>query len=61
MKTPMKSKLIILAPLLLIYTATAGAVSAAPSDESEVRSAVQRIFDQLKDGQYEALYDSLLH
>jgi hypothetical protein len=34
-------------------------VHAAPSDESEVRSAVQRIFDQLKEGQYEALYDSL--
>jgi hypothetical protein len=30
-----------------------------PSDESEVRSAVQHIFDQLKAGQYEALYDSL--
>jgi len=30
-----------------------------PSDESDVRSAVQRIFDQLKAGQYEALYDSL--
>ncbi len=34
-------------------------VAAAPSDESEVRAAVQRIFDQLKAGQYEALYDSL--
>lgn len=34
-------------------------VAAAPSDESEVRGAVQRIFDQLKAGQYEALYDSL--
>jgi len=37
----------------------AGEVSAAPSDESEVRNSVQRIFDQLKAGQYEALYDSL--
>ena len=34
-------------------------VAAAPSDESDVRAAVQRIFDQLKAGQYEALYDSL--
>src|SRR5205807_8947512 len=31
----------------------------AASDESDVRSAVQHIFDQLKNGQYEALYDSL--
>src|SRR6266700_5766967 len=30
----------------------------APSDQSEVRAAVQRIFDQLKAGEYEALYDS---
>ena len=33
--------------------------TATPSDEANVRSAVQRIFDQLKAGQYEALYDSL--
>src|SRR6266404_5017171 len=33
--------------------------AAMPSDESEVRSAVQHIFDQLKAGQYDALYDSL--
>ena len=59
MKTLMKSKLIVFGLLLLTGSATAGAVSAAPSDESEVRSSVQRIFDQLKAGQYEALYDSL--
>jgi len=33
--------------------------SPEPSDESDVRAAVQRIFDQLKSGQYETLYDSL--
>lgn len=33
--------------------------SPKPSDESDVRAAVQHIFDQLKAGQYEALYDSL--
>ena len=55
----MKSKLIIFAVLFLICTASGAAVSAAASDESEVRSAVQRIFDQLKAGQYEVLYDSL--
>lgn len=32
---------------------------AAPSDESDVRNAIQHTFDQLKNGQYSALYDSL--
>ena len=59
MKTQMKIKLIILALSLVACVAMAGEVSAAPSDESEVRSSVQRIFDQLKAGQYEVLYDSL--
>ena len=59
LKTLMKSKLIIFALLFLNCTATGAAVSAAGADESEVRSAVQRIFDQLKAGQYEVLYDSL--
>ena len=31
----------------------------AASDQSEVRAAVQHIFDQLKNGEYESLYDSL--
>jgi hypothetical protein len=30
-----------------------------PSDEAEVRSALQRIFNHLKQGEYEALYESL--
>jgi hypothetical protein len=55
----MKTKLIIFGLLCLTGFTTAGAVVAASSDASEVRSAVQRIFDQLKAGQYEALYDSL--
>ena len=65
MKKPMKSKLSILslmfaiAGLCFVAPASLTAASAAPSDETEVRGAVQRIFDQLKDGQYEALYDSL--
>ena len=59
MKTSMKNKLTILALVFLTSLAIAGTAGAAPSDESEVRTAVQRIFDQLKDGQYEALYDSL--
>src|SRR5437879_8511798 len=55
----MKSKLIIFALLFLTCAATGAAASSAACDESEVRSAVQRIFDQLKAGQYEVLYDSL--
>lgn len=34
-------------------------VNPAPADEAEVRAAVSRIFDQLKTGKYEALYDAL--
>ena len=59
MKTLMKTKLIIFGLLFLTCLTSAAAVVAMPSDESEVRNSVQRIFDQLKAGQYEALYDSL--
>jgi hypothetical protein len=59
MKIQMKTKLIILLLFSLGCAATAGAVSVLASDESEVRGAVQRIFDQLKEGQFAALYDSL--
>ena len=58
-KTMMKSKLIIFVLLFLTNAVTAARVSATPADTDEVRNAVQRIFDQLKSGQYEALYDSL--
>ena len=33
--------------------------NATPSDESEVRGTIQRVFDQLKSGQYGSLYDGL--
>jgi hypothetical protein len=59
MKTLMKSKLIILVLLFLTCAMSAAPIIAAPSDADEVHNAVQRIFDQLKGGQYEALYDSL--
>jgi hypothetical protein len=51
--------LILLAGGLGFLTAASRRVAAMPSDESEARSAVQHIFDQLRAGQYEALYDSL--
>ncbi len=63
LKSLMKSKRTFLSLILLISGFTllmpAGSMAATPSDESDVRGAVQRIFDQLKAGQYEALYDSL--
>jgi hypothetical protein len=45
--------------LLLALQLPARASSALPSDEAEVRSVVQTIFEQLKAGQYGALYDAL--
>jgi hypothetical protein len=63
LKNLMKSKRTVLSLLLLISgfirLAPAGSMATTPSDESDVRGAVQRIFDQLKAGQYEALYSSL--
>ena len=59
----MKTKRAILWLILLtglgLFSADSRTVAALPSDETNVCAAVQRIFDQLKAGQYEALYDSL--
>ena len=38
---------------------TSAIATATPSDESDVRNAIQHTFDQLKAGEYAALYDSL--
>jgi hypothetical protein len=58
MKT--KPKLLIVVLLFCGVVAPLTPVFGSPgSDESDVRNAVQHIFDQLKNGQYEALYDSL--
>src|SRR5437870_5493118 len=71
MKTPMKDRRALRGLMLLVcgyvfaipVISLAGegrrGVSPTPSDETEVRSTVQSIFDQLKAGQYEALYDAL--
>ncbi|HUQ32800.1 MAG TPA: hypothetical protein VM095_11840 [Pyrinomonadaceae bacterium] len=50
---------VIACTLLLAGQLPARAVSATPSDETEVRNVVQTIFEQLKAGQYGALYDAL--
>jgi hypothetical protein len=54
----MKTKLIFFF-LSLSLLVISSASSAARSDAGEVRGAVQHIFDELKAGQYEGLYDSL--
>jgi len=63
MKSLMTSRVSILLLAFVVggcmVTARLTAIKGAATDESEVRSAVQRIFDQLKSGQYEALYDAL--
>src|SRR2546421_8064658 len=58
-KVPMKNSLPIISILVLALLLTTTTALAAPSDQSEVRAAVQHIFDQLKSGRYEALYDAL--
>lgn len=54
-----KKKLAVLPLCCVVILASQGILAARPSNESEVRNAVQRIFDKLKNGQYESLYDSL--
>jgi len=54
----MKIKQAIIILLLLIWSFNVVA-AVSPSDESDVRNAVQHIFNQLKSGQYGSLYDSL--
>ncbi len=58
-RVPMKNNLPIILILVLVFLLAPAAALAAPSDQSEVRAAVQHIFDQLKNRQYEALYDAL--
>jgi hypothetical protein len=54
----MKSKRTI-PSLLGLVLLVAGSAFAAPTDQTDVRVAVQRIFDQLKNGEYSSLYDAL--
>lgn len=58
----MKTSRMFLPALVLLAAflpATALVTKAATSDESDVRATVQRVFDQLKSGQYGQLYDGL--
>jgi hypothetical protein len=56
----MNTKLKLLLPVLLwLGFSLAIQPTAFASNESEVRAAVERIFNELKSGQYEKLYDTL--
>ena len=44
---------------IFILLVTSSAAFATPSDQTDVRAAVQRIFNQLKNGEYSSLYDAL--
>src|SRR4051794_31213752 len=56
MKMTNRTSACITAIFVLLITSSA---FAAPSDQSDVRAAVQRIFNQLKNGEYSSLYDAL--
>jgi hypothetical protein len=57
MKRTIKT-IISVAAVFVLLTAASTAL-AAPSDQTDVRAAVQRIFNQLKNGEYSSLYDAL--
>jgi hypothetical protein len=59
LKVLMKNSLPIISTIVFGLLLSAITALAAPSDQSDVRAAVQHIFDELKNGHYEALYDSL--
>jgi hypothetical protein len=48
-----------LALAFVIVWAMSQPAAAVVSDESDVRATIQRVFDQIKSGQYGGLYDSL--
>ena len=55
----MTNRLTIVLLTVLLSLLSATATFATPSDQSDVRAAVQHIFNQLKSGDYGSLYDSL--
>ncbi|HKP37038.1 MAG TPA: hypothetical protein VJT71_09275 [Pyrinomonadaceae bacterium] len=59
MKIKQITLLAILMACCLSFLSPANAGARGRSDESDVRGTVQRVFDQLKTGQYGALYDGL--
>src|SRR2546426_5777503 len=59
-KIVMKNSRVLVFLILTSCLLSSSAIFARPmSDQTDVRAAVQRIFDQIKNGQYEALYDAM--
>ena len=58
MKT-LKNKPVFLVLLFVFVCAVWQSTNAAASDEGDVRATIQRVFDQLKSGQFGSLYDGL--
>ena len=54
-----KIKAISAAVIISLCLSTLDLLMAASSDQSDVRAAVQRIFNELKNGEYAALYEAL--
>jgi hypothetical protein len=59
MKFKNYSILLVASALLLVATLPAHGLSSPASDEAEVRGVVQTIFERLKSGQYDELYELL--
>ena len=58
-KMKMINKTLIFAAAIFVLLSASSPGFAAPSDQTDVRAAVQRIFNQLKNGEYSSLYDAL--
>jgi len=58
-KAKMIARTIIFSVAAFILLIAPSAGRAAPSDQTDVRAAVQGIFNHLKNGEYSALYDAL--
>lgn len=54
-----KAAFAVLLSAFVVLGATYQPAAAVVSDESDVRATIQRVFNQLKSGQYAALYDGL--
>lgn len=59
MKMEIKKASLTFAALLLTFVIGGSVNQAGASDEGDVRATIQRVFDQLKSGQYATLYDGL--
>ena len=59
MKTLKNKPAFVVLALFAFVCATWQSTAAAASDEGDVRATIQRVFDQLKSGEYASLYDGL--